>query len=149
KINVTSIKIQSVEENDPYDAAHIPNIKPGKERSEMVNNSRTGRGLSDGNPGYTEDYQFLETKVVDGEQHHIYSLEFGNLGNNSVRVEYELKVGNEWVSKFTQFEFNVMAELDETMRTHTEFMVEQTQDKNPESPTYGNYFDWYLTDGLD
>ncbi len=149
KIRVKSMAIQSVHENDPYDAAHIPTIKPGSERSQMVNNSRTGRGLADGNPGYTESYQFLETKVVDGEQHHIYSLQFGNLGNNSVRVEYELKVGDQWVSKFTQYEFNVMAELDETLSTHTKFMVEQTQDKNPQSPTYGNYFDWYLTDGLD
>ncbi|MGO4545407.1 S-layer homology domain-containing protein [Paenibacillus sp. 2TAB23] len=149
KIKVTSIDIQSVHENDPYDEAHIPNIKPGKQRGEMVNNSRTGRGLADGNPGYTEAYQFLETKVVDGEQHHIYSLQFDDLGNNSVRVEYELKVGDEWVNKFTQYEFNVMAELDETMSTHTEFMVEKTQDKDPQSPTYGNYFDWYLKDGLD
>src|SRR5690606_13453563 len=98
---------------------------------------------------YTKSVEYLETKVVDGEQHHIYSLEFADLGNNSVRVEYELKVGDEWVNKFTQFEFNVLAELDETMRTHTEFMVEKTQDKDPESPTYGNFFDWYLTDGLD
>ncbi|MDQ6417918.1 S-layer homology domain-containing protein [Paenibacillus sp. LHD-117] len=149
KIRVTSIDIRSVDENDPFDEAHIPNIKPGSQRSQMVNNSRTGRGLPDGNPGYTESYQFLETKLVDGEQHHIYSLQFGNLGNNSVRVDYELKVGNEWVNKFTQYEFNVMAELDETMRTHTEFMVEETQDKDPLSPTYGNYFDWYLTGGLD
>lgn len=149
KINVTSIEIQSVHENDPYDAAHIPDIKPGKQRNEMVNNSRSGRGLENGNPGYNQSIQFLETKVVDGEQHHIYSLEFDDLGNNSVRVEYELKVGDEWVNKFTQYEFNVMAELDETMSTHTEFMVEKTQDKDPESPTYGNYFDWYLTGGLD
>ncbi|WP_139997220.1 DUF5695 domain-containing protein [Paenibacillus paridis] len=149
KIKVTSIGIQSVHENDPYDEAHIPNIKPGSQRSDMVNNSRTGRGLAGGNPGYTEAYQFLETKIVNGEQHHIYSLQFDDLGNNSVRVEYELKVGDEWVNKFTQYEFNVMAELDETMRTHTEFMVEKTQDKDPQSPTYGNYFDWYLKDGLD
>jgi len=149
KIRVKSIDIQSVHKNDPFDEAHIPNIKPGSQRSQMVNNSRTGRGLPGGNPGYNESYQFLETKIINGEQHHIYQLQFGDLGNNSVRVEYELKVGNEWVNKFTQYEFNVLAELDETMRTHTEFMVNETQDKDPESPTYGNYFDWYLTGGLD
>lgn len=149
KIKVKSIDVLSVHENDPFDDAHIPTIKPGSERSQMVNNSRTGRGLAGGNPGYAESYTFLETKIVDGEQHHIYSLQFGDLGNNSVRVEYELKVGEEWVSKFTQYEFNVMAELDQTLETHTQFMVDHTQDKDPQSPTYGNYFDWYLTDGLD
>ena len=148
-IDVQAIDIQSVDENDPYDEEHIPNIKPGKNRKDMVNNSRTGRGLSDGNPGYTESYEFVETKMVNGEQHHIYSLQFDSIGNNSVRVEYKLKVGNEWVDKFTQFEFNVLAELDQTSEAHSNFMVEQTQDKNPASPTYGNYFDWYLTGGID
>ncbi|WP_157643660.1 DUF5695 domain-containing protein [Paenibacillus camerounensis] len=148
-IDVQSIDIQNVDENDPFDEEHIPDIKPGKTRAEMVNNSRTGRGLADGNPGYEEAYEFVETKVVDGEQHHIYSLKFGSIGNNSVRVNYKLKVGNEWVNKFTQYEFNVLAELDQTSQAHSEFMVEQTQDKDPDSPTYGNYFDWYLTGGLD
>ncbi|UQZ36935.1 hypothetical protein C2I18_27425 [Paenibacillus sp. PK3_47] len=148
-IDVESIDIQSVHENDPFDEKHIPDIKPGKTREEMVNNSRTGRGLSDGNPGYTESYEFVETKIVNGEQHHIYSLQFGAIGNNSVRVKYKLKSGDEWVDKFTQLEFNVLAELDATSEAHSEFMVEQTQDKNPESPTYGNYLDWYLSGGLD
>ena len=107
-IKVDSVDIQCVHENDPFDEAHTP-----EHRSGMVNNSRTGRGLHDGNEGYEESVSFVETKTVDGEQHHIYDLHFGCIGNNSVRVEYKLKVGDEWVSKFTQFEFNVLTELDQ------------------------------------
>ncbi|WP_270165581.1 S-layer homology domain-containing protein [Paenibacillus sp. SYP-B4298] len=148
-IDVQSVEIQSVHENDPFDEAHIPSIKPGKTREEMVNNSRAGRGLPDGNPGYTESAQFVETKIINGEQHHIYSLQFNNIGNNSVRVKYKLKVGDEWVDKFTQLEFNVLAELDATSQAHSTFMVERTQDTDPNSPTYGIYRDWYLTGGID
>ena len=92
---------------------------------------------------------FVETKTVDGEQHHIYDLHFGCIGNNSVRVEYKLKVGDEWVSKFTQFEFNVLTELDQASDTHADFMVNETQDTNPDSATYGIYSDWYFASGRD
>ncbi|GMK40371.1 hypothetical protein PCCS19_34270 [Paenibacillus sp. CCS19] len=148
-IDVQSIAIQSVNENDPFDAAHIPTIKSGSTRAQMVNNSRAGRGLADGNPGYSESVQFVETKVVNGEQHHIYSLKFGNIGNNSVRVDYKLKADPEQADKFTQFEFNILAELDQTSQAHSEFMVEKTQDTDPNSATYGIYRDWYLTTGID
>ena len=143
-IKVDSVDIQCVHENDPFDEAHTP-----EHRSGMVNNSRTGRGLHDGNEGYEESVSFVETKTVDGEQHHIYDLHFGCIGNNSVRVEYKLKVGDEWVSKFTQFEFNVLTELDQASDTHADFMVNETQDKNPDSPTYGIYSDWYFASGRD
>ena len=143
-IKVDSVDIQCVHENDPFDEAHTP-----EHRSGMVNNSRTGRGLHDRNEGYEESVSFVETKTVDGEQHHIYDLHFGCIGNNSVRVEYKLKVGDEWVSKFTQFEFNVLTELDQASDTHADFMVNETQDTNPDSPTYGIYSDWYFASGRD
>ena len=143
-IKVDSVDIQCVHENDPFDEAHTP-----EHRSGMVNNSRIGRGLHDGNEGYEESVSFVETKTVDGEQHHIYDLHFGCIGNNSVRVEYKLKVGDEWVSKFTQFEFNVLTELDKASDTHADFMVNETQDKNPDSATYGIYSDWYFASGRD
>ena len=143
-IKVDSVDIQCVHENDPFDEAHTP-----EHRSGMVNNSRIGRGLHDGNEGYEESVSFVETKTVDGEQHHIYDLHFGCIGNNSVRVEYKLKVGDEWVSKFTQFEFNVLTELDQASDTHADFMVNETQDTNPDSPTYGIYSDWYFASGRD
>lgn len=143
-IKVDSVDIQCVHENDPFDEAHTP-----EHRSGMVNNSRTGRGLHDGNEGYEESVSFVETKTVNGEQHHIYDLHFGCIGNNSVRVEYKLKVGDEWVSKFTQFEFNVLTELDQASDTHADFMVNETQDTNPDSATYGIYSDWYFASGRD
>lgn len=143
-IKVDSVDIQCVHENDPFDEAHTP-----EHRSGMVNNSRTGRGLHDGNEGYEESVSFVETKTVNGEQHHIYDLHFGCIGNNSVRVEYKLKVGDEWVSKFTQFEFNVLTELDQASDTHADFMVNETQDTNPDSTTYGIYSDWYFASGRD
>ena len=82
---------------------------------------------------------------VDGEWHHIYELNFGCIGNNSVRVEYKLN-GEQ---KFTQFEFNVLEELSETIEAHSDFMVNETQDNDPDSPTYGIYSDWYLSSGKD
>jgi len=149
KIEIESIEIQSVYENDPYDEDHIPVIRPGQTREAMVNNSRAGRGAQGGNPGYERSIQFVETRIIDGEEHHIYALTFDTLGNNSLRIDYKLKVGEEEVPKFTQAEFNVLAELDEIVRTHSQFMVENTQDKDPSSPTYGIYRDWYLTTGMD
>jgi|GEM_PF-800786 len=149
KINVKTIEIQSVHENDPFDETHIPVIKSGQTRENMVNNTRGGRGLPGGNPGYSESVQFVETKIINGEQYHIYSLTFDNIGNNSVRVEYELENGSELMDKFTQFEFNVLTELDETVQAHSEFMVDVTQDKDPSSPTFGIYRDHYLTTGID
>ncbi|MFD0673020.1 LamG-like jellyroll fold domain-containing protein [Cohnella sp. M.A.Huq-80] len=147
KVDLQSIQIQNVTQNDPYDAAHIPVVK-NNDRAGMVNNSRTGRGLPSGNPGYTKSATFLETKVVNGEQYHIYALTFDNIGNNSVRVNYSLN-SNPGVNKFTQFEFNILAELDLTSQAHSQFMVNSTQDKVTTSPTFGIYRDWYLTTGLD
>lgn len=135
--NVT-VDIQCVHENDPYDEAHIPTQVEGG-----VSNDRGGMG-EHGAAGYTESCQYVETKVVDGESHHIYDVQFGCIGNNSVCVSYELKVGDEWVTKYTQFEFNALAELDKLTETHSDFVVEKTQDTDPESPTYGIYSDWYI-----
>jgi len=149
KVDIDSIEIQSVYENDPYDADHIPVIRPGQTREAMVNNTRAGRGAQGGNPGYEEKVEYIETRIIDGEEHHIYALYFDTLGNNSLRIDYKLKVGEDWVPKFTQAEFNVLAELDEIARTHSQFMVEYTQDKDPTSATYGIYRDWYLTSGMD
>ena len=143
-ISDVEVDIQCVHENDPFDRNHIPTQSSGR-----VNNSRTGRGTHDGNPDYTESCKYVETKVVDGEQHHIYDLSFGCIGNNSVRVNYKLNVNGEKVDKFTQFEFNVLAELDQTIETHSQFMVENQQDNNPNSPTYGIYNDWYFASGVD
>lgn len=144
QIKDVTVDIQCVHENDPFDEAHTPEHRDG-----MVNNARTGRGLHDGNPAYTESVEFVGAKDVDGETHHIYSLHFGCIGNNSVRVSYKLKVGDEWVDKFTQYEFNALTELDQAADTHADFMVEQTQDTDVNSATYGIYSDWFFASGRD
>lgn len=144
KIQVEEVDIQCVHENDPFDEEHIPTQSNG-----LVNNSRGGRGTHDGNPDYKESCEFVETKLVDGEQHHIYNMNFGCIGNNSVRVNYKLNVNGQWVDKFTQFEFNVLTELDDAIETHSDFMVTNQQDNDPDSPTYGIYNDWYFASGVD
>ncbi len=144
KIRVTKVDIQCVHENDPYGEENIPYQESGK-----VNNNRTGLGEHGANEGYSESVTFVEAKEVDGEMHHIYDLCFACIGNNSVRVEYQLKVGDEWVDKFTQYEFNVLTELDLATETHADFMVTNTQDTDPESATYGIFSDWYFASGRD
>ncbi len=134
RITDLSVEIQCIHENDPYDEEHIPEQTEG-----LVNNS------TDVEHSDTDSAEYVETNVVDGEEHHIYNLTFGCIGNNSVRVEYKLD-GEE---KFTQFEFNVLEELDEIVNTHSDFMVEETQDNDPDSLTYGIYSDWYLSSGID
>lgn len=134
KITDVEVDVQCVHENDPFDEAHIPEQQNG-----MVNNSRAGECAAN------DSATFVETKVVDGEQHHIYELDFGCIGNNSVRVNYKLN-GEQ---KFTQYEFNVFDELDETIDTHADFMANTTQDNDPESATYGIYSDWYFASGKD
>ena len=134
KIEITDVDIQCVHENDPWDEKHIPEQVDG-----MVNNSKDVEHTD------TDSAVFKEEKVVDGEHHFIYDLNFGCIGNNSVRVEYTLN-GEE---KFTQFEFNVLEELDQTIEAHSDFMVNETQDNDPDSPTYGIYSDWYLSSGKD
>ena len=134
KITDVEVDVQCVHENDPFDEAHIPEQTGG-----LVNNSRTGECAQNDSATY------VETKVVDGEQHHIYNLNFGCIGNNSVRVNYKLN-GEQ---KFTQYEFNVLESLDDTIETHADFMVNTTQDNDTESPTYGIYSDWYFASGRD
>ena len=136
KVEDVNVKVQCVHENDPWDEEHIPEQVDG-----LVNNSRTTECA-----GIDSDSATLkEAKQVDGEWHHIYELNFGCIGNNSVRVEYTVN-GEQ---KFTQFEFNVLEKLDETIEAHSDFMVENTQDNDPNSETYGIYSDWYLSSGLD
>ena len=129
RITDVNVEIQCVHENDPWDEEHIPEQVDG-----MVNNSRTTEHSD------TDSATYVSSTEVDGEWHNIYELNFGCIGNNSVRVEYKLD-GEE---KFTQFEFNVLEELDATIEAHSDFMVNETQDNDPDSATYGIYSDWYL-----
>ena len=134
RITDVNVDIQCVHENDPWDEEHIPEQVDG-----MVNNSRTTEHSD------TDSATLKRAVEVNGEWHNIYELNFGCIGNNSVRVEYKLD-GQE---KFTQFEFNVLEELDQTIEAHSDFMVNETQDNDPDSDTYGIYSDWYLSSGKD
>ena len=93
KISDVSVDIQCVHENDPWDEEHIPDQQSG-----MVNNSKSIEHSD------SDSAKLVNTKTVDGEKHHIYELNFGCIGNNSVRVNYKLN-GED---KFTQYEFNVL-----------------------------------------
>ena len=128
KISDVSVDIQCVHENDPWDEEHIPDQQSG-----MVNNSKSIEHSD------SDSAKLVNTKTVDGEKHHIYELNFGCIGNNSVRVNYKLN-GED---KFTQYEFNVLDKLDSTIETHSDFVANQTQDNDTSSPTYGIYSDWY------
>ena len=102
RITDVNVEIQCVHENDPWDEEHIPEQVDG-----MVNNSRTTEHSD------TDSATYVSSTEVDGEWHNIYELNFGCIGNNSVRVEYKLD-GEE---KFTQFEFNVLEELGRDNRS--------------------------------
>ena len=132
KISDVSVDIQCVHENDPWDEEHIPDQQSG-----MVNNSKSIEHSD------SDSAKLVNTKTVDGEKHHIYELNFGCIGNNSVRVNYKLN-GED---KFTQYEFNVLDKLDSTIETHSDFVANQTQDNDTSSPTYGIYSDWYFASG--
>ena len=134
KISDVSVDIQCVHENDPWDEEHIPDQQSG-----MVNNSKSIEHSD------SDSAKLVNTKTVDGEKHHIYELNFGCIGNNSVRVNYKLN-GED---KFTQYEFNVLDKLDSTIETHSDFVANQTQDNDTSSPTYGIYSDWYFASGKD
>lgn len=136
KITDVEVIVQCVHENDPWDEEHIPEQTEG-----LVNNDKA----IDCAGTDKDSAAFVETVMVDGEEHHVYELNFCCIGNNSVRVNYKLN----GVEKFTQFEFNVLEELDKTIEAHSDFMVEETQDNDPESETYGIYSDTYLSSGLD
>ena len=132
KITDVKVTVQCVHENDPWDEEHIPVQDEG-----LVNNSKAidCAGID------SDSATFVETKVIDGEEHHVYELDFNCIGNNSVRVDYKLN-GED---KFTQFEFNVLEELSETIEAHSDYMVEVTQDNDPESETYGIYSDTFIS----
>ncbi len=134
KISDVSVDIQCVHENDPWDEEHIPDQQSG-----MVNNSKSIEHSD------SDSAKLVNTKTVDGEKHHIYELNSGCIGNNSVRVNYKLN-GED---KFTQYEFNVLDKLDSTIETHSDFVANQTQDNDTSSPTYGIYSDWYFASGKD
>ncbi|WP_157802744.1 DUF5695 domain-containing protein [Compostimonas suwonensis] len=162
KIKDVELQIQTVDENDPWGDELIP-AKKGVAPYNLgdpnrVNNDRGPRTTPEGNPGYVKKITPPTAPVVDekGESHFVYGLEFDAIGPTSIPVTYKLKVGDTWVEKKTQYDFNVLAELDQATDTHSDFMVNERQYNAPENPTLpqdawdGAFLDTYLhLDGVD
>lgn len=162
KIKDVELDILTVDENDPWGEELIPAAKGVAPydlgNPNRVNNERGPRTTPEGNPGYVRKITEPASSVVDenGEHHFVYDLEFDAIGPTSVPVTYQLKVGDDWVEKKTQFDFNVLAELDVATDTHSEFMVDERQYNAPENPTIpqdawdGAFLDTYIhLDGVD
>ena len=117
--------------NDPWASTHIPIIR--NDNGLSVSNHRGYHGVHNyydgtaGKPLYTKSIALNTDKAqdgffqVDGEWHQVYDMNFACIGNNSVRIDYELKVGDTWVPKFTQSEFNVMDELAVSAAAHSDW----------------------------
>ncbi|MDR0594429.1 MAG: DUF5695 domain-containing protein [Bifidobacteriaceae bacterium] len=156
KIKDVELQIWTVDENDPWGEELIPAVKGQAPYNlgnpNRVNNERGPRTTPEGNPGYVKRVTEPISAVIDGngESHFVYDLEFNAIGETSVPVSYKLKVGDDWVDKQTQFDFNVLAELDEATDTHSEFMVDERQYNAPENPTIpqdawdGAFLDTYI-----
>jgi len=143
KISNVVLKIQCIHENDVYGEEFIPGRPLGNGDRDFVNNTRGYRGLCGVNNalGYARSIS-TPTAVKDhnGEWNFVYDMTFDCLGNTGVVVTYDLLVGeSDGVKKFapksTQFEFNVMAELDVMVNTRSDFMVNVLQYHAPANPT--------------
>lgn len=82
---------------------------------------------------------YLETKVLDGEQYHIYELSFEDLGQNDIYISYDNG------SKETELQFYIMDDVEEALNTHSDFMVEKTQ-WDAEGEIYDKVFDDWMMD---
>jgi len=147
--------------NDPYDGTHIPVLTNGTSTSATnyrptQYRQRGYRGIHNyydgtaGKPLYTKSATLNKEKSEDGffkdargEWNQVWDLEFACIGNNSVRVDYELNIGTAaepvWVKKFTQFEFNVLAELDDSARARGAWTL-RNQQTAAQSSTYAGLF---------
>lgn len=108
-------------------------------------------GLHDGNPNTVcnmltckknEDNtkaEYIETKIIDGEQYHIYELSFEDLGQNDVYVSYAGE------KKETEYQFYIMDDVETALNTHSTFMVENTQ-WDAEGELYDKVFDDWMMD---
>jgi hypothetical protein len=165
QVAINEVVIYCIHENDVFSDQHIPawGSQAGRNRS-RVTNTRGGRGLHNANPGFERSVIFREDLSGyddNGEWVSIYELNFSCLGNNSVRVYYDLidEEGDVIRPAFTQFEFNVLAELDELTSAHAEFLREQQQfwsenvmnysgDNPRDHPLYGIFFDYHINTGI-
>ncbi|MCL2425713.1 MAG: hypothetical protein FWD05_05195 [Oscillospiraceae bacterium] len=164
QVSIREVVIYCIHENDVFSNQHIPawGSQAGRNRS-RVTNTRGGRGLHDANPGFETGVVLREdlSGYHNGEWVSIYELSFGCIGHNSVRVYYDLinEAGATIRPAFTQYEFNVLTELDELTTAHAEFLTDvqqfwsqntmEYQGTDPRAhPLYGIFFDFHINSGI-
>ena len=68
--------------------------------------------------------KFVETKIIDEEQYHIYDIGFGDLGQNDIIVNYK----QNGQDKTTMLQFYMMADLEEALSDHSDFLLKTQWD---------------------
>jgi len=63
--------------------------------------------------------EFVETKIIDGEQYHIYNIAFGDLGQNDIIVNYR----QNGEDKTTMLQFYMMDDLQSALDLHSDFLL--------------------------
>lgn len=81
---------------------------------------------------------YVETKMIDGEQYHIYDIGFGDLGQNNVVISYD---GGQ---KTSVLQFYMMDDVANTLQTHADFMVDKTQINTPGKTGDKVFDDWMM-----
>ncbi|MFA9463973.1 MAG: DUF5695 domain-containing protein [Velocimicrobium sp.] len=84
---------------------------------------------------------YKETKIVDGEQYHIYDLKLSCLGANNVVVCYEDEQGNE---KKTTLQFYAMDSAENALDLHADFVTKYTQVDAPGEISDKIFDDWMM-----
>lgn len=84
--------------------------------------------------------KYVETKTIDGEQYHIYDIGFGDLGQNDIVVNYK----QNGQDKTTMLQFYMMADLEEALNTHSDFLVKNTQWDIPGEIQDKVFDDWMM-----
>lgn len=83
--------------------------------------------------------KYIETKILNGEQYHIYDIAFSDLGQNNVVVKYD---GGQ---KETVLQFYMMEAVADALELHSNFMVDKTQWNAPDQ-LYDKVFDDWMMD---
>lgn len=83
---------------------------------------------------------YKETKVINGEQYHIYNIKFGDLGHNNIIVNYNYQ----GTQKQTVLQFYMMASIEEALALHADFIVDKTQWDAPGEIQDKVFDDWMM-----
>lgn len=83
--------------------------------------------------------EFVETKIIDGEQYHIYNIAFGDLGQNDIIVNYR----QNGEDKTTMLQFYMMDDLQSALDLHSDFLL-KTQWDAPGAIQDKVFDDWMM-----